>query len=196
MTMLDEDPFQLSDMLRRFRILRGMKQAHLAQLFRVSQSAVSKWENGTAAPSAEQHGQIIEILGAKPSAVRDTWLARLVESSNERVHAICDITHKLLIASPARYTEWGTDRHDMFNRPLLQDAPTDIVEAERRFLSFAHRHALEKPIVLKTEGQSLGRYQVEPGYLLWERLQLSDGTWVRLATSITAERIPKGAIAV
>ncbi len=176
--------------------MRGLKQSHLAELIRVSQSTVSKWESGAATPSAEQHCQIIEMLGAKPCAVAETWLARLIEASHERVHAICDVTHRLLVASPARYQEWHSDRGEMFGQPLLAGAPDDIIEAERRLILRSHELPLDQPLIVETAGQTGSRYQVLPGLVLWERLQLANGTWVRLVTSIDASRVPKRVVRV
>jgi transcriptional regulator with XRE-family HTH domain len=181
------------------RTVRGIKQTHLAQIIQVSQSTVSKWESGTAMPNANQYSQIVELLGAQPGAIADTWLARLIETSHERIHAICDITHRLLVASPARYQEWGSDRSEMFRRPLLDDAPDDIVEAERRLVQRSLSSPLDEPLLVRTAGQPAGghrRYCVKAGLLLWERLQLADGTWVRLVTNISPDRIPRRAIIV
>jgi len=184
----------LGELLQRYRLVRGMKQSHLAELIRVSQSTVSKWERGLMVPNEDQYFQIIELLGAKPTAVTDTWLARLIETSRDPIHAICDITHRLLVASPARYQEWRRDRGEMFRRPLLHDAPDDIVDAERRLGQRDHVSPFEEPVIIKTAGQAVGRYLVTPGFVLWERLQLTDGTWVRLVTSIEANRIPGRAL--
>jgi transcriptional regulator with XRE-family HTH domain len=194
-----EQVFDLSELLRRYRTVRGIKQIHLAEIINVSQGTISKWENGTTTPNAGQYFQIIELLGANPSAVQDTWLARLIETSHERIHAVCDITHRLLVASPARYQEWCSDRSEMFHRPLLQDAPDDIVDAEHRLVQRSRSTRLDEPLIVRTRGQAVGpdrRYRVEAGLLLWERLQLADGTWVRLVTSIAPDRIPKRAITV
>jgi transcriptional regulator with XRE-family HTH domain len=196
MTDLKDQTWPLSELLRRYRAVRGIKQAHLAELIRVSQSTVSKWESGVVTPNEDQHFQIIELLGAKPTTVADTWLARLVETSTERIHAICDVTHRLLVASPARYQEWCTDPSEMFRRPLLYDAPADIVAAERRLVQRDHSSPFDEPVLVKTAGQAGGRYRVKPGLLLWERLQLTDGTWVRLVTSVAADRIPRRAVTV
>jgi len=186
----------MSELLRRYRTVRGIKQAHLAELIRVSQGTISKWESGAAVPSDEQHYQITELLAAKPSTVADTWLARLVETSRERIHAICDLTHRLLVASPARYQEWGQAHSEMFYRPLLYDAPDDIVEAERRLIQREHSLPFDEPVLIKTAGQDSGRYRIIAGFVLWERLQLTDGTWVRLVTSVDADRIPRRAVSV
>jgi transcriptional regulator with XRE-family HTH domain len=186
----------MSELLRRYRTVRGIKQAHLAELIRVSQGTISKWESGAAVPSEGQHHQIIELLAAKSSTVADTWLARLVETSRERIHAICDITHRLLVASPARYQEWGQERSEMFHRSLLDDAPDDIIEAERRLIEREHSLPFDDPVLIETAGQVRGHYRIIPGFVLWERLQLVDGTWVRLVTSVDPDRIPRRAITV
>jgi hypothetical protein len=57
-----------------------------------------------------------------------------------------------------------------------------------------HASPLEEPVIIKTAGQAVGRYLVTPGFVLWERLQLTDGTWVRLVTSVEADRIPRRAL--
>jgi transcriptional regulator with XRE-family HTH domain len=186
----------MAQLLRRYRTVRGIKQAHLAQLVRVSQSTISKWESGAAVPSADQHGQVIELLAAQPSAVANTWLARLVETSRDRVHAICDLTHKLLVASPTRYQEWCREPSEMFHRPLLDDVVGGIVEAERRLIQCEHSMPFDEPVVITTAGQTGGRYRVIPGLVLWERLQLTDGAWVRLVTSVGADQIPTRAVRV
>ena len=196
MSDLRDHAWPLSELLRRYRAVRGIKQAHLAELIHVSQSTVSKWESGVATPNEDQYFQIIELLGAKPTIVEDTWLARLIETSRERIHAICDITHRLLVASPARYQEWRREPSEMFHRPLLYDAPDDIVDAERRLVQRDHGLPFDKPLLVKTSGQASGRYRVMAGFVLWERLQLTDGTWVRLVTSIDAARIPRRAVMV
>jgi transcriptional regulator with XRE-family HTH domain len=186
----------MAQLLRRYRTVRGIKQAHLAQLVRVSQSTISKWESGAAVPSEDQRDQVMQLLAVQPSTVADTWLARLVETSRDRVHAICDLTHQLLVASPARYQEWCREPSEMFHRPLLDDAPDDIIEAERRLIQREHRMPFDEPLLITTAGQAGGRYRVIPGQVLWERLQLTDGTWVRLVTSVGADQIPTRAVRV
>jgi len=193
-----EQLLQVSELLRRYRTVRGIKQTYLAEIIQVSQSTISKWENGTATPNADQYFQIVELLGAHPRTVADTWLTRLIETSHERIHAICDVTHRLLVASPARYEEWRSDRSEMLDRPLLRDAPDDIVDAERRLMQRHRGSPFDEPLLVRTAGQAWQRrrYRVEAGLLLWERLQLTDGTWVRLVTSISPECAPKRAVTV
>lgn len=177
-------------MLRRYRLLHGLKQATLAERLSVSQATISKWEKGDQLPNDERQSQLIALLAARPQGLDGTWLQRLVECSTQRVHVICDLTHRLLVASPGRYQEWGCSPGELFDVSLLSDAPGDIIEAENVLNMLEARRNYLRPMVLKTLGKTSGRYRVAAGYVLWERIQIPDGTWVRLVSSVDTHEIP------
>lgn len=181
-------------MLRRYRLLRGLKQAALAELLLVSQATISKWEKGDQVPSTERQVQFLNLLAAKPQWLNDTWLKRLVEGSSHRVHVICDLTHRLLVASPSRFEEWGCSPNDMFGEPLLHDAPSDIIDAEAMLGNMDMRRNFLRPMVVETTGLTSGRYRVDAGHLLWEKIQIQDGSWVRLVTSLGQDDLPPDAL--
>lgn len=180
--------------LRRYRIMRGMKQQSLADLFGVRQSTMSKWEQGTLYISEERQAQIMDLISVYPSWIADSWLRRLVETSSQRVHVICDVSHRLLAASPSRVAEWGVTSRELIGQKLLQDAPDDIVAAEKHLLQGGAGENYLRPMIISTAGQRSGRYKVEPGRLLWEKLQIEDGSWVRLVTDLDPSTAAIGAV--
>src|SRR5580704_6089123 len=139
--------------LRRWRRLRGVKQSHAAELFGVTQATLSRWERGHHRLPDAAARTLSRLLAAPLDSAADAGLRRLVESSALRVHLICDLSHRLLAASPTRFAEWTAG----------------AVE-----LSFW------------TDANDSSIVPIDPGILVWERLQLSDGTLARLVTSMPA----------
>ena len=88
--------------LRLWRALRRVKQAHAAELLRVSQAMVSRWEAGTLVPDAEEQARLRELMSARLDSAGDHALARLVTGSSASAHLVCDLTHRLLAASRGR----------------------------------------------------------------------------------------------
>lgn len=170
--------------LRRWRQLRGLKQSHLAELLGVNQATVSRWEAGAQQPAGAQAAALARLLDAHLHPVKDAYLARMVASSTLPVHLICDATHRLFAASPARLAEWRRDADELLGVPLLPFAPADIAAAERR-LGASGWDGLDAPrVLLATAGRRGGPYRVAAGLVLWERIALSDGSFARLVTTV------------
>lgn len=55
--------------LREIRLERGISQEDLAELVNVSRQTVSKWENGTVSPSADNLSQLSRALGVPVDAL-------------------------------------------------------------------------------------------------------------------------------
>ena len=81
--------------IRRMRLLRSMKQEHLAELLGVNQATISRWERDKLALSPEQAIKLERIFASPPHAAVDAALKRLVEDSVRPAHLICDRTHRL-----------------------------------------------------------------------------------------------------
>ncbi|MFK5012172.1 hypothetical protein ACI4AC_27755, partial [Klebsiella pneumoniae] len=72
------------------------------------------------------------LLGAKLDSAADFALARLVERSAGRIHLVCDLSHRLLAASPRRTQGGGLSFADLHGRSLWRYATPEIVAAEAR----------------------------------------------------------------
>ena len=118
--------------LRRWRRLRGVKQSHAAELFGVTQATLSRWERGHHRLPDTAARKLSRLLAAPLESAADAGLRRLVESSALRVHLICDLSHRLLAASPARFAEWTADAAELRGVSLWAFATDEIRSAEGR----------------------------------------------------------------
>src|SRR5262249_13595240 len=92
--------------LLRLRRPRGLQQAHPAELFGVPQATLWGWERGKLRMPEPTTRELARRLGAPLDSSADAGLRRLVESSTLPVLLVCDLTHRLLAASPAHYAAW------------------------------------------------------------------------------------------
>jgi transcriptional regulator with XRE-family HTH domain len=185
-----EDPCSLALTLRLVRRLRGIKQAHAAELLGVTQSTISRIENGELKPAGALRSRLLDLVFARIHPARDAALRRLVEGSAGPVHLVCDLTHRLLAASAPREREWRRAACELRGQPLWRYASEAIRAAEARLpdLGWGERdgaHAL----TFVTGANDLDELRIVPGVLIWERILLSDGSPARLVTS-PAEGFP------
>lgn len=169
--------------LRRLRRLAGIKQAHLAELMGVTQPTVSRWEAGTLPLSIEQTQALQAIFAIRPDPAQDAALKRLVEHSQQPVHLICDATHRLLAASPARAADWHVDLSDWLGRSLIVYASPRILAAEARLTDMGWFDDGLASLAFDTDANDDPDIPIRPGPMLWERVRLSDGSAGRLVTS-------------
>lgn len=175
----------LGPALRRMRALRRMKQSHVAELVGVHQATVSRWENGTARPDAAQAAALRRLLAAPVGPGHDAALRRLIERSADSVHLVCDLTHRLLAASPARSVEWRATVSDFIGRPLFRYASPEIQAAEERLEALGWYDEAEPRIVFDTGANADPVLRILPGRMMWERVVLADGSFARLTTSLS-----------
>mgnify|MGYP000886988296 CR=1 FL=1 len=169
--------------LRHLRRLAGMKQSHLADLMGVTQSTVSRWESGVLSLTVEQARALQTVFAARPDPAQDAALKRLVETSTSPVHLICDRTHRLLAASPARAADWRVDLDDYLGRSLLVYASDEILAAEARLKDMGWYEDRLGSLAFDTGANGDPDIPIRPGPMLWERVRLSDGSSGRLVTS-------------
>lgn len=179
-----EDPCSLALTLRLVRRLRGVKQAHAAELLGVTQSTVSRIERGELKPVGALRCRLLDLVVARIHPARDAALRRLVEGSACPVHLVCDLTHRLLAASLPREREWRRSAGELQGQPLWRYASEAIRSAEARLpdLGWGERdgaHAL----TFVTGANGLDELPIVPGVMIWERILLSDGSPARLVTS-------------
>ena len=171
--------------LRRWRRLRGVKQSHAAELFGVTQATLSRWERGYHRLPDEAARKLTTLLAAPLDAAGDAGLRRLVESSELPVHLICDLTHRLLAASPSRFAQWTADAAGLRGTSLWRFATDEIQRAESRLGELGWYDEGTTEMRFWTSANHDPLVSIEPGVLVWERLTLSDGTLSRLVTSVT-----------
>jgi transcriptional regulator with XRE-family HTH domain len=170
--------------LRRWRRLRGIKQSHAAELFGVTQATFSRWERGHhRLPEAATH-RLSRLLAAPLDSAGDAGLRRLVESSALPVHLICDLTHRLLAVSPPRLAAWKADEAQLRGTSLWRFASEEIRRAEGRLADIGWYEDGATELRFWTGANGDPVVPINPGILLWERLQLNDGTLARLVTTV------------
>jgi len=170
--------------LRRLRLLRGMKQSHLAELLGVTQTTVSRWERGILAMPPAQQIAAQRLLALPPHPAQDAALKRLVESSTLKLHLICDRTHRLLAVSPARRIEWQVDPAELSGRSMLVYASAEILAAEATLGERGWYDGRLSSLAIDTGANADPLVPIRPGRALWERIMLADGTAARLVTAI------------
>jgi transcriptional regulator with XRE-family HTH domain len=170
--------------LRRWRRLRGVKQSHAAELFGVTQATLSRWERGHYPVPHYAARQFSRLLDARLDAASDGGLRRLVESSSLPVHLICDLSHRLLAASRARFAEWRVEPAELRGVSLWRFATDEIRLAEGRLGELGWYDDGAADLRFWTGANNDPLVPITPGILVWERLQLSDGTLARLVTSV------------
>jgi transcriptional regulator with XRE-family HTH domain len=170
--------------LSRWRRLRGVKQSHAAELFGVTQATLSRWERGHHRLPGAAARRLTTLLAAPLDSSGDAGLRRLVESSALPVHLICDLTHRLLAASPSRFAQWTADAADLRGSSLWRFATDEIHLAESRLGELGWYDEGTTELRFWTSANHDPLVPIEPGVLVWERLTLSDGTLARLVTSV------------
>jgi transcriptional regulator with XRE-family HTH domain len=170
--------------LKRMRQLRGIKQLHLAELMGVTQSTISRWENGMLPICQDDFAAAQKFLNSTREPSFDAALERLIKTSTLLVHLVCDKTHRLLTASPARQREWRLDVGALRGQSMLDYASPEILEADGRLAALGWFEQQISSLTIKTGSNSNGLVPIVPGQFLWERLALSDGFFGRLVTTL------------
>ncbi|MBB6253498.1 helix-turn-helix domain-containing protein [Nitrospirillum iridis] len=173
--------------LRRLRRVRGLKQGHVADLLGVTQATVSRWERGLAWPDEAHTALIARLLSQGPTQAtpgQDSALKHLVRRSRDPVHLICDRSHRLLAASPAREAEWTVSASTVLGRPLLSYATPQILAAESGLADAGWYDRPDGVLDLETETNHRPDLLIRRSRMRWERILLEDGTAGRLVTTL------------
>ena len=187
----------LARSLKRARLLRGMKQSHLAERLSVTQATICRWERGSHRPSETQMPAVLAFIAAPCAVARDAALKRLVESSVRRVHLICDATHRLLAASAPRQADWGAPASTLLGRSLWPFASAEIEDAEARLEAVGWYETWAPSVVFHTPGKADPVVPIVPGEVLWERVRLEDGSEARLVNTLAAsESLPPDTVRI
>lgn len=170
----------LGPTLRRWRVINRVKQAALAEELGVSQATVSRWESGALAPDRHESRRLTRLLTARPSSSADRALLDLVRLSSEPVHLICDLTHRLLAASPSRCRTWRVACEDLQGTSLWRFASEGIDDGEASLGDRGWYDELAPELAIGTERAEFAELTIRAGTIRYTRLALSDGRFARL----------------
>lgn len=170
--------------LRQMRRAAGVKQSTLSNELNIDQSTLSRWEAGIQSPEEHIQQEAFSLLANdKPN---DFALRRLVESSNSLLHLIEDTTHICLAFSNQRAKEWGNqDSNLLIGKSLWRFATHEIQTAEGSLATSDWWSTRSPPPqTFRTSKKIHNELVINEGQIVWERMYLSDGTPVRLCTSL------------
>lgn len=170
----------LGTSLRRWRALGRVKQSALAAEIGVSQTTVSRWEAGTLAPGAREEDRLTQLLAARPTSAADRALLDLVRHAPTPVHLICDLTHRLFAASPARISDWRIGVDELVGTSLWRFASAGIVKGEEALDALGWYAPVAPTVVVDTEYADFDELSIAAGRLRYTRMPLSDGRFARL----------------
>ncbi|WP_343627149.1 helix-turn-helix domain-containing protein [Roseateles puraquae] len=180
----DSNARQIGRSLRLWRSLRRLKQSAAADLLKVSQATVSRWEAGTATPSPLDQQALRVLMSARLDSAADFALARLVQRSSEPMHLVCDVTHRLLALSPARERRCRLPGAELLGQGLWRYATPQIVEQEGQLDRLGWFEPAPAAIEFDTQASLNQDMPIDRGRMRWVRLQLSDGSYVRLTDTV------------
>ena len=178
------DTRQLGRSLRLWRSLRRLKQTALADLIGVSQTTVSRWESGQAAPSVEEQQQLRTLMAAKLDSAADFALGRLVRSAHTPMHLVCDFSHRLLALSRPREVHCRVPGSELMGSALWRYATPQIVAQEAKLDELGWYEPGPEAVEFDTEARDDPVMPIERSRMRWIRMQLSDGSFVRLTESV------------
>ena len=167
--------------LRRLRLLKGLKQSHLAELMDVAQTTVSRWESGALIMPDDMWATAQRLLA---DSAQDAILKRLVETSTQSLHLIDDRTHDLLAVSASRQAKWKAEPGALIGRPLIRFASPEILVAEASLDTIGWRSGHVSRLEVVTGPNTSSVVPIVRGRLVWERMILSDGRAARLVTTV------------
>lgn len=170
--------------LRRWRVLRRIKQAHAAQWLGVSQSTVSRWEAGTLPITDDALARIEALFAARLDSAGDYALQRLVTYDARAVHLVCDHTHRLLACSASRAAEFSQPLPILMGVSLWPFATEAIVAREASLRDAGWYEQRAPSIEFDTGSNASAEVPIRASRCRWTRLTLSDGTVARLVETL------------
>ncbi len=178
------DPARLGRALRTWRGLRRIKQGHAAELLGVSQTTVSRWENGRQTPAPGEQWAIRRLMQARLDGAAERELARMVSQSPRPLHLICDLTHGLLALSALRESELKVGAVDLLGRSLWPHASPEIVAAEAGLAALGWFEPGAPAVEGLTREHTTAAVRIRRSRFRWTRFQLSDGSFARLVETV------------
>ena len=170
--------------LRRWRVLRRVKQAHAGELLGVSQATISRWENGQQMPDEDEQTRLRALMQARLDSAADHQLARMIDQAPGAVHLVCDLTHRLLAMSARRERQCALPRSALIGTSLWRYASPEIQHAEVRLAELGWFGPAAPAVDLVTGPNGQTEVAILPSRMRWVRFQLSDGSFARLTETL------------
>lgn len=172
--------------LRRFRILKQVKQERLAAELGVSQGMLSRWESGVHQPSPEAQARIERVLAQEEGTGIARTLRRLIEGAPFPVHLVCENTFALLAVSPVREAQWRIQAASLYGVSLRRFATPEIIEKERQLRDVGWFEGRGSgPTRFITSSNDDLDVPIVPSMVVWERVGIADGRVGLLVTNET-----------
>lgn len=170
--------------LRTWRSLRRLKQDAVANMLGVSQTTVSRWEGGQAAPSLHEQQGLRALMTARLDSAADFALGRMVRGASTPMHLVCDFSHRLLALSPSRERACHVPGAQLMGSALWRYATPQIIEHEARLNDLGWYEPGPDAIEFDTEASGDQAMPITRSRMRWVRMQLSDGSFVRLTETV------------
>lgn len=177
----------LGPALRRWRALNRVKQSAVADELGVSQTTISRWETLAQAPDHREAKRLTQLLTARPTTPADLALVQLVRTAATPMHLICDLTHRLIAASPGRAAGWRVGADELVGASLWRFASAGIEEGEKALEACGWYEPMATDVVVETERIDFAELTILAGRMRYTRMPLADGGFARL---VRAEPIP------
>ncbi len=102
--------------IRRIRVRRGLKQAALADVLNVDQSAVSRWERGLAAPNLGAQLRLREMMDRTLAPQGERWLQLIVRNTGK--NALLDHNLRIVDVADDALAPMQLDRASVIGQPI------------------------------------------------------------------------------
>ncbi len=176
----------LGPALRRWRALNRIKQAAVAEELGVSQTTISRWENLEQAPEPREVRRLMRLITAAPKASSDIALIDLVRSAAAPMHLICDLTHRLIAASPSRLATWRVSADELIGTSLWRFASEGIRSGEDALVGQGWYEPIASDVTVETECVSFPELTIDAARIRYARMPLADGGFARLVRTEAA----------
>lgn len=170
--------------LRVWRQLNRVKQSHAAEIIGISQTTVSRIENGEHVPIGRELETIRNLVAARLTDAGDRALAQLVSTSTTALHMVCDDSHRLLALSPGRRRQVRGDSRDLIGHSLWPCASPEIVRLENELEDLGWFEPAPDPVIRRTSAHHGPMLDIVESSFRATRLRLSDGSYARLVETL------------
>lgn len=170
----------LGPALRRWRALNRVKQSAVADELGISQTTISRWESRAKVPEPREARRLTQLLTARPTASSDLALIELVRAAPTPMHLICDLTHRLIAASPGRLSRWRVSADELVGTSLWRFATQGIRDGESALETSGWYEPLAADVMVRTERIDFPELTILAGEIRYTRMPLADGGFARL----------------